>query len=173
MKYSGRKRGYNRRRWNNYLILAVLVFIAVLNMPTLIKTYLITPKPAAENPSLLNPHLDITAIHTEQWSLTQKDGQWHVSVPLNISAQTLVKHWQNLVGTKVDEAMYHSLIPKLKLPGTVEIWYKNQEEPQRVTYYKFPQFWLLKNWQNQWIAVSVERDYLFPAFSETGAAISH
>ena len=66
------------------------------------------------------------------------------------------------MGTPVDEDNYRSLKPRLINLNSLEVWYRDQEEPQRITYYQLPQFWLLKNWQEQWIAVSVEANYLLP-----------
>jgi hypothetical protein len=152
-----------KRRWNNYLILAVILFIVILNLPSMIKDYLL-PHEAQSNPSLLNPQLTITSIHTQPWSLVRDpNGDWTSTVSFNISALELVQRWRNLVGTPIDEKTYHSLSGKLNDPGTVEVWYEEQEEPQRITYYRFPQFWLLKNWQEHWIAISVEDHYLFPS----------
>ncbi|MDW6091542.1 hypothetical protein SBX64_03095 [Vibrio rhizosphaerae] len=152
-----------KRRWNNYLILAVILFIVILNLPSMIKDYLL-PHEAPSNPSLLNPQLTMTSIRTQPWSLERDaHGDWTSTVSFDISALELVQRWRNLVGTQIDDKTYRSLSGKLNDPGTVEVWYEEQEEPQRITYYRFPQFWLFKNWQEHWIAISVEDRYLFPA----------
>lgn len=163
---------YRGRRWNNILMLSVIAFIGVLNLPTIIKTYLLEPEAEVTSesgfPYLLNPSDQITAMHFSQWSIVLKDGEWQYQSqgqPLELtepSAQTLSQRWQQLVGTEVDNETYQSLSASLTSPQTIEVWYQNQEEPQRITYYQLPDFWLLKNWQGKWLAVSVEAEYLVP-----------
>ncbi len=152
-----------RRRWNNILILGIIAFIAILNLPTVIKTYLIDP-PVEQStvPLLFNPNAQVEAIHFSDWSLQKVDGQWQSTQAIEIPAQELVSRWSALVGTEVDQATFDGLKDKLNAPQTIEVWYTELEEPQRITYYQLPQFWLLKNWQEQWIAVSVEPNFLLP-----------
>jgi len=64
--------------------------------------------------------------------------------------------------TEVDDETYQSFLPILRNPQTVEVWYSDREEPQRITFYQTPRFWLFKNWQDKWIAISVEQGYLLP-----------
>lgn len=150
-----------RRRWNNILILSVVAFMAVLNLPSVIKTYLVE-EPISRYPYLLDPNSDVQALHFNQWSLEQNQGRWRSSLPTEVAPKVLVERWRDLVGTNVDSETYNGLKPLLNNPKTVEVWYEDQEEPQRITYYQAPQFWLLKNWQGEWIAISVEKDFLFP-----------
>lgn len=153
---------HRRRRWNNILILAVIVFIGVLNLPAFIKSYLMEPEVSA-NPSLLNPHASLQAMHFTHVSLELNQGRWRATPPTSVAPEELVKRWQALVGTEVDEETYQSLQPNLRSPQTIEVWYRDQEEPQRITYYRTPQFWLFKNWQEKWIAISVDNAYLLPS----------
>lgn len=163
---------YRGRRWNNILILSVIAFIGVLNLPTIIKTYLLEPEAEITSesgfPYLLNPSDQITAMHFSQWSIVLNEDGWEYQEqgrPLELtepSAQTLSQRWQQLVGTEVDSKTYQSLSASLSSPQTIEVWYQNQEEPQRITYYQLPDFWLLQNWQGKWLAVSVESEYLMP-----------
>lgn len=163
---------YRGRRWNNILILSVIAFIGVLNLPTIIKTYLLEPEAEIKSesgfPYLLNSSDQITAMHFSQWSIVLNEDGWEYQEqgrPLKLtepSAQTLSQRWQQLVGTEVDSETYQSLSASLSSPQTIEVWYQNQEEPQRITYYQLPDFWLLKNWQGKWLAVSVESEYLMP-----------
>ncbi len=164
---------YRGRRWNNILMLSVIAFIGVLNLPTLIKTYLIEPEPevkvSGSYPSLLNPAAELQALHFANWSVVLEDDHWAYQfkdtvLPQTTSAQELSQRWQELVGTEVDSQTYTDLSPQLNTPHTIEVWYQDQEEPQRITYYQLPQFWLLKNWNDQWLAVSIEESYLFPSF---------
>ncbi len=154
MRYSG-------RRWNNILILGVILFIAVLNLPTLIKTFLIS-EPEQSYPTLLDSSHQVVALYSPDWSLNYHDGEWQSTPRLATEAVELSQRWKSLSGTVVDEQTYRSLKSKLSLAHSLEVWYDGVEEPQRITYYQTPQFWLFKNWQDQWIAVSVERSYLFP-----------
>ncbi|WP_187381916.1 hypothetical protein [Vibrio mimicus] len=151
-----------RRRWNNILILAVIGFIAVINLPAVIKTYLL-PEPSSQFPTLLRADATLQALNFPQFSLEKSREEWLATPELSIDAEELVKRWQSLTGTEVDEATYRSLQPTLPPPETIEVWYADHAEPQRITVYQTPQFWLLKNWQDHWIAVSVEASYLFPA----------
>ncbi|AQP34989.1 hypothetical protein [Vibrio anguillarum] len=151
----------NRRRWNNILILAVIAFIAILNLPTVIKTYLIEP-PASPYPYVINPNAHLQALHFTDWSLELNQNRWRSSKAISVAPEILAQRWQSLVGTEVDDATYESLASLLRNPQTVEVWYQDREEPQRITYYQTPQFWLLKNWQEKWVALSVEEAFLFP-----------
>ena len=116
---------YRGRRWNNILMLSVIAFIGVLNLPTIIKTYLLEPEPevASESgfPYLLDPSDQLTAMHFSKWSLVLTDDGWQyqsqgsaqeLSQP---SAQELSQRWQQLVGTEVDEQTYQSLSASLSL----------------------------------------------------------
>ena len=165
---------YRGRRWNNILMLSVIAFIGVLNLPTLIKTYLIEPEPELQAnspyPYLLNPTAELQALHFTKWSVVQENGYWVYQMKesvseQSVSAQELSQRWQQLVGTEVDSQTYTDLTPQLNTPHTIEVWYQDQEEPQRITYYQLPEFWLLKNWNDQWLAVSIEESYLFPSLS--------
>lgn len=164
---------YRGRRWNNILMFSVIAFIGVLNLPTLIKAYLIEPEPevkiSGSYPSLLNPAAELQALHFANWSVVVEDDHWAYQfkdtvLPQTTSAQELSQRWQELVGTEIDSQTYTDLSPQLNTPHTIEVWYQDQEEPQRITYYQLPQFWLLKNWNDQWLAVSIEESYLFPSF---------
>ncbi|MCG9555676.1 hypothetical protein L1D11_20820 [Vibrio sp. Isolate32] len=172
---------YRGRRWNNILMLSVIAFIGVLNLPTLIKAYLIEPEPehqvSSSYPYLLNPEAKLQALHFAKWSLVLEDGQWSYqlkgSAPTqSISAQERSQRWQQLVGTEVDLQTYTDLTSQLTTPHTIEVWYQDQEEPQRITYYQLPEFWLLKNWNDQWLAVSIEESYLFPSLNLDNPATS-
>ncbi|BEI21800.1 hypothetical protein H8F16_19805 [Vibrio fluvialis] len=153
---------HRRRRWNNILILAVIVFIGVLNLPAFIKSYLIEPE-VISYPTLLNPHAKLQAMHFARLSLELNQGRWRATPPTEVAPEELVKRWQELVGTEVNDETYLSLQPNLRSPQTIEVWYSDQEEPQRITYYRTPQFWLFKNWQDKWIAISVDNGYLLPS----------
>ncbi|ENM3842748.1 hypothetical protein VCSRO41_2997 [Vibrio cholerae] len=151
-----------RRRWNNILILSVIAFIAVINLPTVIKSYLL-PDPASQFPSLLRTDSTLQALHFPAFSLEKSREEWQSEPELSVDGQELVQRWHALTGTEVDEATYRALQPTLPNAQTIEVWYADREEPQRITFYQTPQFWLLKNWQDRWIAVSAEASYLFPA----------
>lgn len=154
---------YRRRRWNNILIILVLLFIGVLNIPPLLKSYLASdPSEAQTYPSLFNLNTPLQAIYTPAFELTLEQGEWQVMPSIELPAAQLAQRWQALVGTEVDEQTVRSLQPSLSGPQTIEVWYQGVEEPQRITYYQAPQFWLFKNWQNRWIAISTPDDYLFP-----------
>ncbi|USD65145.1 hypothetical protein [Vibrio sp. SCSIO 43136] len=148
-----------KRGWNNVLIFAILIYIVMINAPKLIQEHFMS-EPAL--PTVLNSSWSPTALHFANWSLEVNDGQWQSSQVLGISAVDASNRWLMLEGTLVDEATVDSLEPNLGAPRSIEVWYKEQEEPQRVTYYQTPNFWLFKNWQQEWVAVSVDKSYLFP-----------
>ena len=154
---------HRRRRWNNILIVLVLLFIGVFNLPPLLKSYL-TPapeQPVSPHPSVLNPTAQLMSISSRAFTLRLEQNQWQLTPAGEISASQLAERWQSLVGTKVDEHTVRTLQPNLIGPQTIEVWYQDLEEPQRITYYQAPQFWLFKNWQDQWLAISVAGEYLF------------
>ncbi|CAM2827517.1 hypothetical protein [Vibrio neptunius] len=155
-----------RRRWNNIMILGIIAFIAILNLPTIIKTYLIDDQSSVEvqsdYPYLLNPSAQLKALHFSDWSLEHLNGEWSMTKQSSLAPQELVERWTGLVGTEIDQQTFDGLKTQLVSPQTIEVWYRDQEEPQRITFYQTPQFWLLKNWQDQWIAVSVASEYLIP-----------
>ncbi len=155
-----------RRRWNNWIIMGVIAFMVILNAPTLIKTYLLDPEESTSPyPHLLNPNLDLREMHFSDWSLTQdpqNDAQWTLSIPSHISPEQLAERWVQLFGSELDEATYQDLKAVLPPPETIEVWYRQQEEPQRITLYRYSKFWVFKNWQEKWIAISVDSSYLLP-----------
>lgn len=152
-----------RRRWNNIIIIGVIAFMALLNLPSVIKTYLLDePTVAEQHGQVLNPSVQVQAMHFTDWSVENVAGIWQSPQTLSIEPQTLVSRWQDLRGTVVDSATFEELKPNLGTPDSVEVWYVDVEEPQRITLYRLPQFWLLKNWQGSWVAVSVEPTYLLP-----------
>ncbi len=151
-----------RRRWNNYMMLGVIAFMLLLNLPTIIKTYLL-PEPEPESVWLLNPQDAVTEINTQAWSLRYRDSHWSFMPKVDADGAELAERWQSLRGSVVSEAMLTQLKQNLPAPETVEIWYDDQEEPQRITLYRFAQFWLLNNYQQQWVAISLQADYLLPS----------
>jgi predicted permease len=155
---------YRGRRWNNILMLGVIVFMAVLYLPTLIKAYLVEESEVTY-PSLFDSSHQVVALYSSDWSLIYHDGEWQSTPQLDIDALELKQRWNNLLGTYVPDDTFKSLKGTLPSANTVEVWYDGIEEPQRITYYRTPNFWLFKNWQQQWIAVSVDAIYLFPALA--------
>ncbi|EHU9473442.1 hypothetical protein U2G71_003435 [Vibrio vulnificus] len=157
-----------RRRWNNILIAGITFFIVIINAPTLIKTYLLDDQSSTQiesingYPSLLNPNAQLLAIQLSDNSLEWQKGAWVSTRELSISPQEWAQRWQSLLGTQLDDATMQKLAPQLIEPETIEVWYQNQEEPHRITFYRLADFWVFKNWQDQWIAISVSTDYLFP-----------
>ena len=150
-----------RRRWNNILILAIIAFIVILNAPMWIKTYLL-PEEADPYPNLLRSDHEVSAIYYSGWELDLHNGQWQSNINVSLPAEELVARWQSLKGTELSEPQYESLKPQLDTPETIEIWYQGLDEPQRITFYRLPDFWLFKNWQDKWIAISVDGDYILP-----------
>ncbi len=151
-----------RRRWNNLLILCIIVFIGLINLPTLIKTYLIEPTPELATPSVLITRAELAALHFNYGVLEREKGEWRANFATPDGAEAFAERWMTLEGTLIDDEMFEQLKPSLKGPQTMEAWYRNQEEPQRVTIYRSPKFWLMKNWQQRWVAVTANESDLFP-----------
>lgn len=150
----------SRRGWNNLLIFALILFMVVLNLPNVLKSRL--QEQQSDYPYLLNPDTQVEQLHFARWSLERQGETWVINQVSPVAADELAARWISLVGTEVDDETFSQLKGSLSSPETIEVWYRDQEEPQRVTYYRTPKFWLLKNWQDRWIAVSVADDYLFP-----------
>ncbi|KEY91397.1 hypothetical protein CF67_18015 [Candidatus Photodesmus blepharus] len=153
-----------RRRWNNILIFFVVTFVLVLGAPNIIKTYLIKDNHAPLYFNLFDPNSKIQALHFENWSLEKKQGSWRVNKPSHIAAEELAQRWHSLIGTEVDKSIHNQLRRSLNFPQVVKVWYFGLDKPQEIFMYQTNQFWILKNWQNKWIAISADKDYLIPKF---------
>ncbi|MEI8599491.1 hypothetical protein P4S64_23065 [Vibrio sp. M60_M31a] len=150
-----------RRRWNNILILGVIAFIVILNAPMWIKTYLLSEE-VDPYPNLLRSDHQVSAIYYSGWELELKNGEWQANIKVSIPSEELVARWQSLEGTELTEQQYETLKHQLKAPESIEVWYQGLDEPQRITFYRLSDFWLFKNWQDKWIAISVDDGYLLP-----------
>ncbi|HCG6789797.1 TPA: hypothetical protein NJ263_003306 [Vibrio parahaemolyticus] len=150
-----------RRRWNNILILGVIAFIVILNAPMWIKTYLLSEE-VDPYPNLLRSDHQVSAIYYSGWELELKNGEWQANIKVSIPSEELVARWQSLDGTELTEQQYETLKHQLKAPESIEVWYQDLDEPQRITFYRLSDFWLFKNWQDKWIAISVDDGYLLP-----------
>ncbi|WED21966.1 hypothetical protein L3Q72_00680 [Vibrio sp. JC009] len=151
----------SRRGWNNLLILCIIIFIVALNLPNILKSAF-DEQELSPYPYLLSQEKNLLQVDFAKWSLKRDGTNWVATKDLSISALELVQRWKSLVGTEVTESTFTQLKPTLPNAQTIEVWYVEVEEPQRITYYQTPQFWLMKNWQEKWIAVSVDEGYLFP-----------
>lgn len=156
----------SRRGWNNVIIIGVVCFIAVIRLPELLQQRFATNQPepmvASGLTRLLPEDTPMTRLSLPQVALRQSELGWLAEPPVSLPAATLAAHWQRLEGTPVNRDMMAQLQPTLQAPRTAEIWLASHEEPVRVTIYQLPQFWLLQNWQGEWLAVSVDEAYLFP-----------
>ncbi|GLR76380.1 hypothetical protein [Aliivibrio sifiae] len=146
----------SRRKYNNILMIAVLVFIGVLQAPQLIKTYLLEPEQA------VTVNADVQPLF-ERINPIKKMHFADYDVASNTSDQDtqFIERWFTLEGTLLTDESVKVLKTKLPAPSSVEVWFENQEEPQRITIYQAPNFWMMQNWQGEWIAVSAEEEYLF------------
>lgn len=151
----------SRRGWNNVLIFSIIAFMLILNLPTIIKNNFMEQEQSTY-PYVMDPQADIKEMHFSQFSIQREGIDWVTDKKLAISPLELVQRWHLLAGTEVDDKTFSQLKEQLPEANTLEIWYLDKEEPQRVTYYHTPNFWLMKSWEEKWIAVSVEEDYLFP-----------
>jgi hypothetical protein len=159
----------SRRGWNNVIIVAVVIFIATIQLPDLIKARLASSDEASPDEivspilhSLLPAKATISQLVLPHHQIMKKEGIWISEPSINTEPQIWIDHWESIAGTPVNDDMMVKLKSQLTSPRTVEIWLQSAEEPIRVTVYQQPQFWLLKSWQGSWIAISVEEAYLFP-----------
>ena len=154
-----------KRRRSNYIIMMVVVaFIGLLNAPKIIKTYLIddahTVVPTLKKESLsenqrylFNQDIVLEKIEwPEHWVISQEDNK----------TKDFIERWYHLVGTKVTKENYQKLKPSLGKPHVLNAYYQGIDTPQPLTFYQQPKFWLLRNWQGEWIAISVSEEYLMP-----------
>ncbi|WP_261857662.1 hypothetical protein [Photobacterium sanguinicancri] len=154
----------SRRSWNNVIIFAVIIFIAVIQLPTLIKEKYGTAPSQSTLSALLPEQAVIEQLVLPDQHYVRLGADWRITGDeAVIHDDSVIMHWATLAGTPVDDATMAKLKPQLTHPVSVEIWLQAYDEPVRVTVYQLPQFWLLKNWQSQWLAVSVEPTYLFPS----------
>ncbi|GAB3529115.1 hypothetical protein [Photobacterium alginatilyticum] len=154
----------SRRGWNNVIIISVVLFIAAIQFPELIRARL-EPEATQASPevqALLPEQAVISQLVLPQHVFTTQDGRWIVDPHIVQQPETVIEHWQSITGTLVDDDTMAQLKPQLNAPETVEVWLHSADEPVRVTVYQLPQFWLLKNWQGNWLAISVDESYLFP-----------
>ncbi|EHV9720826.1 TPA: hypothetical protein ACMDUX_003256 [Vibrio parahaemolyticus] len=150
-----------RRRWNNILILGIIAFIVILNAPMWIKTYLLSEN-VDPYPHLLRTDHSVSAIYSNSLELEFRDGRWHANADVPLPLSELIARWQSLEGTELNSQQYEQLKPSLSSPESIEVWYQGLEEPQRITFYRLDDFWLFKNWQDKWIAISVDSNYIMP-----------
>lgn len=149
-----------RRRWNSILIIAITFFIMVMASPQLIKQYLLTPTVIEPGTAVLNPYQTPIELNYNGVQF-YRDNQW-LAIPDDLSAQAaqIVRTWEEMRGTLVEDVLVQKLRPKMDSPITVEVWYQNIEEPQRVTAYNMQTFWLIQNYNNQWLAISLNGQQL-------------
>ncbi|MBD1558498.1 hypothetical protein HC752_16300 [Vibrio sp. S9_S30] len=151
----------SRKGWNNILILSILAFIAIINAPSLLRKHFGLGE-TSTLPYVISPSEKPSALHFAQWSLENVDNQWRSTRQLSIEPLQAALRWTELTGTQVDSDTYDKLKGNLPPARTLEVWYVGVDEPERITFYQTPSFWLLQNWQKEWVAVSVEKSYLFP-----------
>ncbi|CAH0524414.1 hypothetical protein [Vibrio hippocampi] len=149
-----------RRRWNTILIVAITLFILVMASPQLIKQYLIAPSVVDPEAAVLNPYQAPIELNYNGVQF-YFDDQW-LAIPASLSeqAEQIVSTWGEMRGTLVDDSLLQKLRPSMESPVTVEIWYQDIEEPQRVTAYNMQTFWLIQNYNSQWLAISLNDQQL-------------
>ncbi len=154
-----------KRRWNNVLIIAISVFMLLMAAPNLIKQYLLEQKVAPKTLTgyVLDPNAQPIEINYAGIQFYFDDDTWHaIPEKWTPEAANVIQRWQQIHGTPVDEATYAKLQPALESPMTVEVWYQEKEEPQRITAYSLKKFWLLNTYDENWVAVSFEASSLIP-----------
>ena len=157
-----------RRGWNNVIIIGVLAFIAVIQLPGLIRARLTTPVASVPSPAVIPLFAQdrmIQRLLLPKMAFQHLVAGWESNPSITLDIATVVARWQALVGTEVSEQQLVSLKSQLKTPRTVETWLVGYSQPQRITAYQLPHFWLFNNGAGQWLAVTVDADFLFPPLS--------
>ena len=161
---------FSGRSFNNVLIIFVIFFITLFNLPIVVDNYLKPTEPtiAPENDiqliALFPKDVAIVSLEFSRFSLTKQSEQWRSSIPLNIPANKLVQHWLELSGTLVDAKLLAQL--NANLPQSEWVIAKSATNQRyQLHYHQLPEFWLLQNWQGQWLAVTVKSEYLLPTLS--------
>ncbi|KXF82725.1 hypothetical protein [Enterovibrio coralii] len=158
----------SRRTFNNFLIIGILVFIALINLPTYLRSKVAEYDMAQQQEqmqdgviTLIPSDAAVQALQFPNFTLTE-GSPWQTDIALDVSPTELAGRWMNLSGTEIDADMYDKLKPNLRSPATLVVDLGQDVEPLRLTYYQLPQFWLMQNAENRWLAVSVDPNYLFP-----------
>ena len=157
-----------RRGWNNVIIIGVLAFIAVIQLPELLRTRLATTAPSIVSSTvipLFTSDRVLLQLILPQVTLQHSEAGWQSQPPIAVDIATFIAHWQTLQGTKVTAKQLLALKKQLLIPYTIEAWLVGYSQPQRITAYQFAHFWLLNNGAGQWLAVTVDSDFLFPPLS--------
>ncbi|PSV97290.1 hypothetical protein [Photobacterium iliopiscarium] len=157
-----------RRGWNNVIIIGVLAFIAAIQLPGLIRARLTTPVASVPSPAVIPLFAQdrmIQRLLLPKMAFQHLVAGWESNPSITLDIATVVARWQALVGTEVSEQQLVSLKSQLKTPRTVEAWLVGYSQPQRITAYQLPHFWLFNNGAGQWLAVTVDADFLFPPLS--------
>ncbi|WP_413112713.1 hypothetical protein [Thaumasiovibrio sp. DFM-14] len=155
--------GLSRRGWNNVLIIGALLFMAAVQLPELVRQRNAQHQDDAAIQHLLPNNVQIEQLIFAQVVIGKDDvGQWHADPKITISAAELVERWGALQGTPISDEVVDQLQVQYLVPQSVEVWLKGRDEPVRITLYELPQFWLMRTSRSGWVAISVERNYLFP-----------
>lgn len=156
----------SRKGWNNIIIIGVLLFLAMIQLPELIQQRMMQATPAEQASAglvrLLPADGSIEKLVLPNIIFSRHQQDWLSEPVIAGDPSAIVANWQDVAGTKIDSETLAQLNDKLASPRSVEVWLDNHEEPYRLTVYQLPQFWLLQNWQGEWLAITVEASYLFP-----------
>lgn len=153
-----------RQKYNSMMMLVVIIFIGVFNLPALLKHYQSDP-PDVTHPYVINPYATIKNIAFPRGVLSQdKNGHWKVDDVPDQDFSRLTENWKLLVGTHVPAELYDQLkLKKLTEPSSMTVTFEEESvAPQTIIFYKTDEFWLFYNWQQRWVAVSGSAENLFP-----------
>lgn len=154
----------SRKTWNNILIISIVCFVGIMFLPEYFRAKLAESERQNAQPGvieLLPDTVDVKALNFSAFRLFL-DGNWHSDKPLSISADELAQRWLTLSGTEINQGMLEQMKPGLTKPQRLEVVIGAERQAYKLTYYRLDKFWLLQNWQNRWLAVSVDQHYLFP-----------
>lgn len=154
----------SRRTWNNVLIIGIVCFIGLMFLPEYFRAKLADAEREKAQPGVISLLPDAVRVKALQFNgfRLYDDGKWQSDRPLSVSADELANRWITLSGTVINEGMLKQMKPGLTNPETLNVIIGEQQQAYRLTFYRLDKFWLLQNWENRWLAVSVDQNYLLP-----------
>lgn len=163
-----------RRGWNNVIIIGVLAFIAVIQLPELIRARFTTTEMNTSSVviPLFAQNRIIQRLVLPTMTFQQSAMGWKSQPVVTFDIAAVIARWQTLKGTKISQQQLSVLKKQLLLPHTVEAWFVGLSQPQRITAYQLSHFWLLNTGTGEWLAVTVAGDFLFPPLSSKLSLLS-
>ncbi|SMY17584.1 hypothetical protein [Photobacterium aquimaris] len=164
-----------RRGWNNVIIIGVLAFIAVIQLPELLRDRFTATSTVSASSKVIPLFIQdriIRRLVLPTMTFQQSATGWKSQPLVAFDIAAVIARWQTLKGTQISQQQLSVLKKQLLLPYTVEAWFVGLPQPQRITAYQLSHFWLLNTGTGDWLAVTVADDLLFPPLSSKLSLLS-